>query len=116
MTTGSTLRRLAACNLLLVLSAALQAAPDELLLGRVWGYPVAPRLAQAFQESYRVGSFSAMDSLGPHCVLEPSATPLPLPRAASETSFTYRLDGKAYTLDDYMQRQRAVIAKAARVP
>ncbi len=83
------------------------AAPDEDLLGKAAGYPVAPRLSQAFQEPYRVGSFSAMDSLSPHCVLEPSTQPQPLPKAASESTFRYKYDGKTLTLDDYMQRQRA---------
>lgn len=83
------------------------AAPDEELLGKAAGYPVAPRLGQAFQEAYRVGSFSAMDTLSPHCVLEPSAQPQPLPKAASEPAFRYQFDGKTLTLDDYMQRQRA---------
>ena len=98
---------------LLLLAAALAcgaalAAPDEDLLGKSAGYPVAPRLGQVFQESYRVGSFSAMDTLSPHCVLEPSAQPQALPRAASETAFRYQFDGKSLTLDDYMQRQRAM--------
>ena len=83
------------------------AAPDEELLGKSASYPVAPSLAQAFQERYRVGSFSAMDSLSPHCTLEPAAQPLPLPKAASEPTFQYRFDGKTLTLDDYMQHQRA---------
>lgn len=83
------------------------AAPDEELLGKANGYRAAPRMAQAFQESYRVGSFSAMDTLSPHCVMEPAAQPMPLPRAVSETTFRYRFDGKTLTLDDYMQRQRA---------
>jgi CubicO group peptidase (beta-lactamase class C family) len=86
---------------------ASQAAPDEESLGKSAGYPIAPSLAQAFQEPYRVGSFSAMDSLSPHCVLEPSAQPLALPKAASEPSFRYRYEGRTLTLDDYMQRQRA---------
>ena len=90
----------------LACSAAL-AAPDEDLLGKAAGYPAAPRLGQAFQEAYRVGSFSAMDTLSPHCVLEPSAQPQPLPKATSEPAFRYRFDGKTLTLDDYMQRQRA---------
>ncbi|MBL8339509.1 MAG: serine hydrolase [Rhodoferax sp.] len=95
--------------MLLLAAGPGSAAPDENSLGKAWGYPVAPRLAQAFQEGYRVGSFSAMDSLGPHCVLEPSATPLPLPRAASEPAFRYSYEGRSYTLDDYMQRQRATV-------
>ena len=83
------------------------AAPDEDLLGKATGYPVAPKLGQAFQEPYRVGSFSAMDSISPHCTLEPSAQPQPLPRSTREPAFRYQMDGKSLTLNDYMQRQRA---------
>lgn len=103
------LRRCCMLLLGLALGSGGQAAPDELSLGKLFNYPVAPRLAQAFTESYRVGSFSAMDSIAPHCVMEPSATPLPLPKAATEPAFSYQLDGKTYTLDDYMQRQRATV-------
>lgn len=82
------------------------AAPDETLLGKSAGYPLAPRLGRAFEEAYRVGSFSAMDQLSPHCVVEPAKTPLPLPKAAEEAAFRYRFEGRTLTLDDYMQRQR----------
>ncbi len=84
-----------------------RAAPDEDLLGQAAGYPPARTLAQAFAEPYRVGSFSAMDQLSPHCILEPAAQPLALPKSADEATFRYRFDGKSLTLDDYMQRQRA---------
>jgi CubicO group peptidase (beta-lactamase class C family) len=96
----------AACVLALAQACCL-ASPDEDLLGKAHDYPVAPRLGQAFQEPYRVGSFSAMDSISPHCVVEPSHNPLALPVADSEPSFRYRFDGRSFTLDDYMQRQRA---------
>ena len=88
-------------------AALAHASPDEDLLGKSGGYPVAPRLGQAFTEPFRVGSFSAMDSISPHCVVEPSDHPLALPVADSEPPFRYRFDGKTLTLDDYMQRQRA---------
>lgn len=99
-------------RILLPLALALSlvnawAAPDEDLLGKAAGYPVAPRLSQAFQEAYRVGSFRAMDSLSPHCTLPASAQPQPLPKAAREPALRYQFDGKTLTLDDYMQRQRA---------
>ncbi len=97
----------ALCCAILSIGSACYAASDEDLLGKSAGYPVAPNLAQAFQERYRVGSFSAMDSLSPHCTLEPAAQPLALPKAASEHAFQYRFEGKTLTLDDYMQRQRA---------
>ena len=82
-------------------------APDEELLGKSKSYPIAPHLSQAFWEPYRVGSFSGMDRLSPHCVLEPSANPLSLPVAKVETTLEYRFQGRNWTLDDYMQRQRA---------
>lgn len=82
------------------------ASPDEDLLGKPDGYPLAPRLGQVWNEYYRVGSFSGMDKLSPHCVMEPSATPLPLPKANSEPSFRYKFENKTLSLDDYMAHQR----------
>ena len=87
-------------------AATRAAAPDEDPLGKDAGYPVAPSLAQAYQERYLVGSFSAMESLGPACTVAPAKQPLPLNKAASETTFAYRFRGRALTLDDYLQRQR----------
>jgi CubicO group peptidase (beta-lactamase class C family) len=100
-------QRLASVAVLLCASAAL-AAPDEELLGKAMGYPLAARLAQAFEEPYRVGSFSAMDRLSTHCTIEPAATPLMLDKAAEEPAFRYRYEGKTLSLDDYLQRQRAM--------
>lgn len=95
------------CTAVFAAQATAYAAPDEDVLGKAAGYPVAPRLEQAFQEPYRVGSFSAMDSLAPHCTLAPSATPLPLKPATTETPFRYRYESRSNTLDDYLQHQRA---------
>jgi len=86
---------------------AAQAAPDELALGRDAGYPVAPRLSQIHDPGFIVGSFSALDTLAPHCVLAPAQHPLALPVAAAAPTFEYRFDGRTRTLDDYLQRQRA---------
>lgn len=83
------------------------AAPDEEALGRAQGYPVAPRITQAYEELYKVGSFSAMDSLAQHCSMPASGQPQPLPRAAAETAFQYRYQGRTLSLDEYMGRQRA---------
>jgi CubicO group peptidase (beta-lactamase class C family) len=95
--------------LLAALSAtpALLAAPDEEALGKDAGYPAGRDLRQAYEEAYRVGSFSAMDSLAPSCSLAPADTPVPLPRAPVEPRFTYRFQGRTFTLDDYLQHQRA---------
>lgn len=83
------------------------AAPAEEALGRAQGYPPAPRIAQAYEERYKVGSFSAMDSLAPHCRMPAAARPLELPRAEGETDFRYRYQGRTLGLEDYMARQRA---------
>jgi len=92
---------------LLILARGAAAAPDEAILGKDEGYPVAPRMALMHQPRYIVGSFSSIDSFGPHCMLAPAADPRPLPSAAKETAFSYRYDGAEYTLDDYLQHQRA---------
>lgn len=91
----------------LVSPAILHAAPDEDALGKAAGYPVGRDLKQAYEEAYRVGSFSAMDSIAPSCSLAPADTPAPLERSPVEPAFTYRLQGRLFTLDDYLQRQRA---------
>ncbi|MFJ1254509.1 serine hydrolase domain-containing protein [Cupriavidus sp. CuC1] len=93
--------------LALLAVSASAAAPDEESLGRAEGYPPARSQRQAFDERYRVGSFSAMDSFNPSCALAPADDPLALKKAAIETPFTYRFRGRQLTLDDYMQRQRA---------
>jgi len=92
--------------LLLVVPGTGVAAPDEDALGKSAGYPVGRNMAQAYQEPYIVGSFSAMDSFNPSCALAPSAEPLPLKKAVTEPLIRYRFDGRSLTLDDYMQRQR----------
>lgn len=90
-----------------LLGAEGHAAPDEDILGKSRGYPIAPTVGQAFtDQQYRVGSFSGMDRITEHCVLAPSATPLPLPEAQKKPEFVYRFEGRTFTLDDYMQRQR----------
>jgi len=93
--------------LLALACAAAAASPDEALLGRAAGYPAAPRLSHIHDPGFIVGSFSAMDTLGPHCMLAPSEHPLPLPVARSAPTFHYRYDGRELTLDDYLERQRA---------
>ena len=93
---------------LLALAAPLAgAAPDEVALGRDAGYPAAPRLSRIHEPGFIVGSFSALDSLGPHCVLAPADHPAALPVAAAPPAFDYRFDGRTLTLDDYLQHQRA---------
>lgn len=92
---------------LLFAALACQASPDEDLLGKANGYSIGANLGQAFQEPYRVGSFSHMDAIAPHCVMEPSSTPQPLPTTDIEPAFRYKFNGQTMSLDNYMERQRA---------
>jgi CubicO group peptidase (beta-lactamase class C family) len=101
------MRRPSLAALTLVLCSSTFAAPDEAVLGRDAGYPVAHRLSQIHDPGFIVGSFSALDTLAPHCLLAPSEHPLALPVAVASPAFEYRLGGKTFTLDDYLQHQRA---------
>lgn len=112
MNTSTNMQALRRCLLAWVCLASLTsltsiAAPDETALGKSNAYPVAPTLALTHEERYIVGSFSAMDSLSPHCTLPASTQPLALGSAETETNFHYRFKGQPLALDDYMQRQRA---------
>jgi CubicO group peptidase (beta-lactamase class C family) len=99
--------RLGLCLFALLLHSHLSvAAPDEEALGKSLGYPVASRPAQINLDPYIVGSFSAMDSLLPHCILEASPNPAMLNQADGEPSFRYKFRGGSFTVDDYMQHQR----------
>jgi len=109
MTTFSARIRIPLGFALLLLLAGVgpsAAAPDEDILGKAEGYPVAPTIGQSRQERYRVGSFSALDTLAPSCSLAPAPVPLAL-LAEPPINFSYRFRGATFTLDDYMQRQRA---------
>lgn len=86
---------------------AALAAPDEQLLGRDEGYPVAPRPIQSHEQRYIVSSFSGMDRLFPSCSLAPSPAPMVLTAATNPRTIYYRYQGRTYTLDDYMEHQRA---------
>ncbi|MGE4239196.1 serine hydrolase domain-containing protein [Ramlibacter sp.] len=108
-------------NLRIVLTLALAAlpalvasAPDEVLLGRDEGYPPPPRPMQTHQQKHIVASFSGMDAILPHCSLAPSPTPAPLRPAAIAQPVTYRYQGRAFTLDDYMDHQRATAVVVVR--
>ncbi|WP_083897475.1 serine hydrolase [Azospirillum sp. B506] len=99
-------RLLAVLLLLALVPRPSAAAPDEDILGKAAGYPVAPTIGDSRRERYRVGSFSALDTLAPSCALDPAPVPLDLP-VGTPVNFGYRFSGGTYTLDDYVQRQRA---------
>jgi CubicO group peptidase (beta-lactamase class C family) len=99
-------RHLAGYAALALLTSAAVAAPDEELLGKSAGYPIGTRATWFFEERVRVGSFSNLDKLYPYNRLAKSASPLPLPKAASEVSFRYKFENRTLSVDDFLQRQR----------
>lgn len=101
------LPRLALLTLALLAPAVpATAAPDEELLGKSAGYPVGTRANWYFDESVRVGSFSNVDKILPHYTLKKSATPLPLPTAATAPKIEYRFEKQTFGLDDFLAHQR----------
>jgi CubicO group peptidase (beta-lactamase class C family) len=94
------------CAAWFALALPAVAAPDEEQLGKAAGYPVGTRADWFFDESVRVGSFSNLDRILPYYTLVKSASPLPLPKAASEPSIEYRFEQQTYTIDDFLARQR----------
>jgi CubicO group peptidase (beta-lactamase class C family) len=88
------------------------AAPDEEKLGKAQGYPLGNARNWFYDESVRVGSFTAQGEIpgifaGKVNVLAASDKPMPLPRGAQEPRF--RWDNalrKNLTVDDYLARQR----------
>jgi len=107
-------RGLAALMLALGLAGTAPAAPDEERLGKAAGYPVGDVQRWFFDESVRVGSFTAQGEIagilnGKANVLAPSATPMPLPLAAQEPALRWGAEGqKNLTVDDYLARQRVM--------
>ena len=99
-------RILMPCAVLVALAFPAAAAPDEEQLGKAAGYPVGKRATWFYDESVRVGSFSNLDRLLPHYILNKAASPLPLPKAASEPSIEYRFENRNLTLDDFLAHQR----------
>jgi CubicO group peptidase (beta-lactamase class C family) len=99
-------RCLIRCATLLTLTLPAAAAPDEELLGRSAGYPIGTRANWYNEEGVRVGSFSHLDSILPHYTLEKAASPLPLPRAASEPRIEYRFAQQKHGIDDFLEHQR----------
>jgi CubicO group peptidase (beta-lactamase class C family) len=90
------------------------AAPDEDKLGKAQGYPVGTAKNWFFDESVRVGSFTAQGDIpgifgGKANILAPSAAPMPLPRLDQEPRIRWTLgQWRNLTVDDYLARQRVM--------
>jgi CubicO group peptidase (beta-lactamase class C family) len=98
--------------LLAAIAVPAIAAPDEDKLGKAQGYPVGTAKNWFYDESVRVGSFTAQGEIpgifnGKANVLAPSDAPMPLPRRDREPSIRWDTDHlKNMTVDDYLERQR----------
>jgi len=92
----------------MALAGAARAEPDAQLLGQPQGYPLG-NAANFFQPGYRVGSWSALDRVPGVLVRRVPAAPeaQPLPRSAEAADIRYRYRNIEYTLQDYLERQRA---------
>lgn len=107
---GSTVSRavlpvvLAALGLLMT---PVHAEPDEDLLGKTQNYPLG-NASTWYGNPYRVGSWSALDQVrGIKTRLVARASqPSSLPQATQPPAIGYRYRNRAYTLADYLQRQR----------
>lgn len=88
------------------------AAPDEEKLGKAQGYPIGNAKNWFYDESVRVGSFTAQGEIpgifaGRVNVLAASDKPMPLPRSGQEPRFRWdNAIRKNLTVDDYLARQR----------
>jgi len=98
--------------LVAAIAACASAAPDEDRLGKAQGYPVGNAKNWFYDETVRVGSFTAQGEIpgifgGKANVVAASAAPMPLPRLEQEPPIRWTLEGrKKLTVDDYLARQR----------
>lgn len=94
--------------LLLFAATGARAEPDEAVLGRAQGYPVG-NASNWYLNPYRVGSWSALDRVSGIMVrkVERASLVRPLPHAANLPAIVYRYERTQYTLDQYLERQRA---------
>jgi CubicO group peptidase (beta-lactamase class C family) len=95
--------------LLAVACVAARAEPDEARLGKDLGYPLGTGLANWYDNPYRVGSWSALDKVPGVRVarVQPAAQPRALERMPEAPAVRYRFRNLGYTLDEYLERQRA---------
>ncbi|WER49631.1 serine hydrolase [Cupriavidus sp. WKF15] len=102
-------QKFAVALFVVALANSANAAPDEDRLGKAKGYPLGTLGNFSYDESVRVGSFSALGDISgiKMNVLAPSVAPMVLSRSDSEPSIRWDVDHlKRLTIDDYLARQR----------
>jgi len=91
-----------------LLGGGARAEPDADQLGQGMGYPLG-NASSFFQPGFRVGSWSALDRV-PGVLVRRVPAPAeaqPLPRSTEAVEIRYRFRNLQYTLQDYLDRQRA---------
>jgi CubicO group peptidase (beta-lactamase class C family) len=101
--------RIASWLLLALSCTTVHAEPDEARLGKDLGYPVGTSLSTWYDNPYRVGSWSALDKVPGVRVarVQPAEQPRTLERMPDAPAIRYRYRNLGYTLDEYLERQRA---------
>jgi len=106
------MRRFVAVIIILACTQFAHAALDEDKLGKAQGYPMGTAKNWFFDESVRVGSFTAQGEIpgianGSVNVLSPSDNPMPLPHAKEEPPYRWAVGNKKdLSVADYLSRQR----------
>ena len=90
------------------LAPAVRAEPHAERLGSAQGYPAAPDIANFVDEPYRVGTWSAGDTVpgAPVRKVPRGESVSPLQPMAQPPVLRYRFRNLGYTLDEYLDRQR----------
>ncbi|MDP2262389.1 MAG: serine hydrolase [Hydrogenophaga sp.] len=90
-----------------LLATPLQAAPDELILGKDQGYPLGTS-STWYRNPHRVGSWSALDRVPGILTRSVQRAPVmrPLQRSNEPVQIEYRFRGDTFNLSDYLERQR----------
>jgi CubicO group peptidase (beta-lactamase class C family) len=92
----------------MLLPVAAEAAPDEELLGKADGYPYE-KLHGAFSlltDRYKIGNFTHMEQIFWARAIPTSAQARPLKKAQEPFPLRYDYDGKSYSIEDLLARQR----------
>ena len=92
----------------MAVAAGASAAPDEEALGKSSGYPyqrLTPDFS-LFTDRYKVGNFTHMEKIFWPRAIPASSTPRPLSTAPEPLRVSYPYEGKTYSIDDLLARQR----------
>ena len=90
----------------LFLSSVSLAASDEVLLGKLEGYPICREQTSLTEERCLVGTLSHFDQVIPAHTVAKAAVPSALKRAAAEPALTYTYHGQPSTIDAFLARSR----------